>query len=160
MAAHLLSLPCELRNIVFAHLSHPLEFDWQWQLQKNTRVGDPAEAMCSTVQVRFAAAPDTGALLTHSRLHDEYLEESNFVVVDITMNLSQDSHLNLAELAKGKERSDKRAIAAFKNVRLATIYFEPGDYDGQSRNRVFTRNLIERFLIRFCALAAKLDTCA
>lgn len=128
MVSHLLTLPRELRNMVYPHLSHPVEFDWRWLIDRDyflpfKREGE-VRLRYHTAQVRFDAASDADVLATHSRLREEYLEDT--IIADLSVPVTIEMYrcdTTLTELQPG-EILDQRAKAAFANVKHATLYFK------------------------------------
>lgn len=70
---HLLTLPREVRNLIYENLTRTLE------LRGIKKIGD------SLTMVFLTNAPYVNLLLTHSRLHDEYKESDAFQKLSVTV---------------------------------------------------------------------------
>ncbi|CAO2651412.1 Nn.00g039820.m01.CDS01 [Neocucurbitaria sp. VM-36] len=68
MAPHLLTIPREIRDIIYSHLARPLSMHWTYS---DSRI---YMWMPRTVRFRVEHAPRLSVLLTHTRLYEEYLD--------------------------------------------------------------------------------------
>lgn len=112
MTSRLLESPREIRSLTYPHISRTQEWEWKWE---------PREywGWAHSVQVCLYGVPDMGALLTHSRLHEEYLEDQS-QSVDITMFLDHPLGISkVTGVTPGSPRSNERAITAFQKVKHA-----------------------------------------
>jgi hypothetical protein len=107
----LLTLPREVRNLIYGYLTREVE------LRGIDKIGDKPTI------VTIGNAPYVNVLLTHSRLHEEYKESSRFSQVSATA-----THRNVPpEIADADWITDvvtvERDQTALRHVRIATIQY-------------------------------------
>jgi hypothetical protein len=107
MTHNILTLPREVRNLIYDNLSHELEFQWLWhaneELPNIYRSNGP---LYDTARMWSDNAPSPGALAAHSRLHEEHiegLERHDDLSVSITLDLGSEYHVSYRD---AKENTD------------------------------------------------------
>jgi hypothetical protein len=70
-AHHLLTIPRELRDIVYEHLAQKLSFRWEWEHGVDN-IGDEGNPTRLDVGVQLLNCPIPMVSRAYSRLHDEY----------------------------------------------------------------------------------------
>jgi hypothetical protein len=154
MASNLLTLPREIRKIIYPHLSHTLEFTWPWRTITSVHTNMEPRTMTpyGTVQVQLHNAPDTGALSTHSRIRDGCIQEARMSPLEVTTVLPvfyddiEDTWHNTST------DPDERARAAFKHVKHATLYIDCGLSRNRRSSNSPRRTVIDKLLAHFCEL--------
>jgi hypothetical protein len=113
-APHLLTIPREIRDEIYGYLSHEVIIVCGWELSKH-RMGK-YKYKC----VRFENAPIVALLLTHSRLHDEYLQSAPFKNLHISFKL-EPCYCRILENTKNVESEGSVIRKAFEGGRTVTI---------------------------------------
>jgi hypothetical protein len=67
-APHLLPIPREIRDEIYEYFSHEVVIERGWELTSHNGIFK---------RERFANAPVVSVLLSHSRLHDEYIQSDS-----------------------------------------------------------------------------------
>ncbi|KAJ4363418.1 hypothetical protein N0V83_009711 [Neocucurbitaria cava] len=75
MASRLLTIPREIRDLIYSHLGNSISVEWTWPTEhlRTKNIFSP-RLLPQAVRLQVQNAPQLSVLLTHSRLHDEYLE--------------------------------------------------------------------------------------
>jgi hypothetical protein len=81
--SHLLSLPREIRNLIYRYLSHEVKTRWRWNCW-------PISGNTGVATITLENAPYTSVSSACSRLHDEYKESEHFRNAQVTIALSLD----------------------------------------------------------------------
>jgi hypothetical protein len=116
----LLSLPREIRNIIYRHLCPQTRFSWYWRVDESRQIrSDPP--LYEVVHVRIENGPEPGLLATNRQLRHEYLEEDqqfylfNEPTATITFKTARRLH------RKSGDQIVKLADAALAKIKHATI---------------------------------------
>jgi hypothetical protein len=111
---HLLKLPREIRNRIYDFLSHEID------LRTINEIGGVATI------VHITNAPCVEVLMTHSRLHEEYLESKCFrnLSAVIFQAESLKKQMKWPSTAQLKDK-DIAALARVKNITFRFIYYLP-----------------------------------
>jgi hypothetical protein len=158
MSPNLLTLPREVRNIVYGYLSHKLEFEWRWAINEehNNPVGSP---LYDVANVRFENVPEPGVLSAHSRLRAEYLEEDAFHNKQLTMSITlRLDSIDMSEPLPNGASTDAQIDTAFAMVKHATLYIECPCCDGFRSLHTQEHEKLQHFISRVEAKAPNLRT--
>jgi hypothetical protein len=111
---HLLKLPREIRNRIYDFLSHEID------IRTINEIGGVATI------VHITNAPCVEVLMTHSRLHEEYLESKCFrnLSAVIFQAESLKKQMKWPSTAQLKDK-DIAALARVKNITFRFIYYLP-----------------------------------
>jgi hypothetical protein len=103
----LLTLPREIRNIIYTHLAHDITLDWGYCMFPFPIGGHRAVRL----QVYDAPLPDV--LLTCAQIYHEYRQDKRFETPSITINVSEDCTWRLLE---GEPTNQARAFKVLGHV--------------------------------------------
>jgi hypothetical protein len=153
MASNLLTLPREIRNIIFANLPHVLEFDWLWAINEDHQ-SPSGVYLHDVVTVRFDNAPAAGALSANAQLRAEYLEEDAFnkteLSVRVTLKLTSN---HMSKPSPNEPNTDAHVDAAFAKVAHATLYVEcPRGRSLHDDEKDKMRHFLARIAVKFTNL--------
>lgn len=107
---HLLTLPREVRNIIYEHLTREIE------LRSVSQIGGVR------IAVSLINAPHINLLLTHPQLHDEYKESSAFVNLRVYI-LHRDMSLKNYRVLIDYYTAAEHVPAAFRHIKVATVRY-------------------------------------
>lgn len=102
----LLSLPREIRSMIYAHLSDSVTFHWGWRIIPFPIGGHEA------VLVRVPEAPLTNVLLACRQIYHEYSQERQFRKLVLAIHLFASAHT----LPEGKATNDERVKKILQKV--------------------------------------------
>lgn len=109
-SAHLLLLPRELRDRIYAYLTHPLDFTWH-------RDNSPsATRLAAPIPVRFPAYPIPHVFLIHPQITAEYTQTS---LSNLAVVLNPGGFHPLEDLVEGG-----RDVQVLKRVRHVTLFVQ------------------------------------
>lgn len=156
MAAHLLSLPRHLRDLIYPYLSASRGFERCWSPDDEYDVAH--------VQIENVA--NVSVLSTNSQLRDEYLSylkkpryDAAKLSAFTTYRLRLVNHASQRFWHKEKRNSDVRAKAELKNVQHATLFIEcPTTPDDVLPRTGEWHVEVKEFLETFTAMAPNLYT--
>jgi hypothetical protein len=88
MASPLISLPRELRNIIYQHLDRQITLKWKTSVVdwEGITSGGQIQAVHEIFEVCFENLSSVGILRAHSQLHDEYKDEECLQNVSVTID--------------------------------------------------------------------------
>jgi hypothetical protein len=104
---HLLTLPREIRDLIYTYLSHDVVFEWGYRTFSFPIGGSHA----TTVQVH--GIPSLSALLTCTRMSEEYSAAPSFMNVSLSLTAGTDSQRCLREDAATNQ---DRALDLFSHI--------------------------------------------
>ncbi|KAJ8116490.1 hypothetical protein OPT61_g2091 [Boeremia exigua] len=118
-APHLLTLPREIRNLIYEHLFHEISLR---ELVQST------PTLFTTLKIHVDNAPLSSVLLVHSQLRDEYLETGPFHRLSITISsreLRFLPHFTPQDLVTftGSARGSERMRAVVRRSQHVNIHY-------------------------------------
>lgn len=109
----LLSLPREIRNIIYSYLTHEVVVDWGYRHLSFPLGGH------EVARVRIAEAPLPNVLLSCAQIYHEYSQDRRFVEPTVTVEISLDAMYTARE---GQSTNEAQAERIFKaSRRLGTV---------------------------------------
>jgi hypothetical protein len=145
MAPHLLTLPLELRHMIYAYLHEEINIDtWPWATTA------PADIVCDWAHVQLHNAPVCNISLVCSQLHDEYTQADCFGELTATIYVD----LEDTALLGGPDKSiDDRVKSILPHVRHISIM---ADLDATINFTVQVWKEVQRFVAAIEANTPKL----
>jgi hypothetical protein len=104
---HLLTLPREVRDIIYHYLTQDIDLDWGYKILPFPLGGHYA------VKLRLRNAPLPNVLLSCTRIYDEYSQASCFRKPSVTINVGKHHSLTLRE---SEPTNQKRAFEVLRRV--------------------------------------------
>lgn len=109
---HLLTLPREIRNIIYTHLFHSISFDWGYQARKFPIGGH------RKVQICVPNAPFVNFMLSCQQIYQEYCQDRRFRNFAVTIDTANTISSLLLE---NEETNQNRTEQIFKRAQRVEI---------------------------------------
>ncbi|KAF2028161.1 hypothetical protein EK21DRAFT_114081 [Setomelanomma holmii] len=119
-----LSLPREIRNLVYDYLTHEVVVDWGYRIFPFPLGGH------SAVRIRVPEAPLISALLSCTQIHDEYSQARHVQLPSVAIDLSEECIWRLME---GQPTNQGRAFKILE--RVGRVEFSVKCIDGMTFNQ-------------------------
>jgi len=108
---HLLTLPREVRNIIYSHMYQPINFDWSYKILPFPQDGS------YTVPCQVRRAPLLSVLLSCTQIHDEYSQSALVQSMTIALDVGRG-------LIKHRNESDPNGKTHAKDIVRRTRHVE------------------------------------
>jgi hypothetical protein len=112
---HLLTIPREIRDIIYTHLSHDIAFRWGYRTFSFPLGGSYA------TPVHFHGVPSLSALLTCSRIFEEYSAAPCFRNLSLSLTTGKDS---MRVLREDEATNRDRALDLFSHIQRVNFHID------------------------------------
>ena len=129
---HLLTLPREIRDLVYTYLSNDVEFEWGYRTFSFPLGGSHATT------ARVHGVPSLSALLTCTRIFEEYSAAPSFKNVSLSMTAGEDI---LRVLREDEATHQERALELFSHIQHVDFLIDTLSLRISLRNWVWMNGL-------------------
>jgi len=120
---HLLTLPREIRDLIFSYLVKDIDLDWGYMIFAFPIGGHNA------VHVRYHDAPLLNVLLSCTQVYDEYSQGSCFKKPAASINVGKHSMQHLLE---NEPTNQARAMSVLRRTRHIDFHIDSADLSGSN----------------------------
>lgn len=116
---HLLTIPRELRNNIYAYLHYEFSLWWDWSKGQD----HPQGHIVNQIAVRFHNVPCSSVIRTHSRLCDEYIKAAPTQDLSATIEVCPSIYVTVGgDKDANVDTFAKRVTGTFEHLRKTTIF--------------------------------------